>query len=193
MYIKIKRLLDILMSVLCILLLSPILLICIILIKTTSNGPIFFLQERLGKEGICFYIYKFRTMIDKKRVVNQEIFSGNLEVTSIGYYLRRLKIDELPQLINILKGEMSFVGPRPCIPIQIEEFNEDGFYRIKVKPGLTGLAQVNGNIYLSWEERWKYDKIYVESQSLLLDLKIVLKTIFIIIFGEIKFINKPNV
>src|SRR5690606_31017725 len=135
---------------------------------------------------------KFRTMTDKKREVNREVLKGDAEVTKVGYYLRRFKIDELPQILNVLKGEMSLVGPRPCMPSQLAEFNEDGKYRIKVTPGLTGLAQVNGNIFLTWEERWKYDRKYVENLSFLLDVQIVLKTVGIVFLGEEKFLKKPN-
>jgi undecaprenyl phosphate N,N'-diacetylbacillosamine 1-phosphate transferase len=191
--IAIKPFFDFIISLILLVLLIPIFIFLSILIKLTSKGPVFFIQLRLGKNRKLFYIYKFRTMVDKNRDVNHEIFKGDNDVTNVGFYLRRLKIDELPQLINILKGDMSFVGPRPCMPFQIEDFNEDGKFRLNVTPGLTGLAQVNGNIYLSWEQRWKYDKYYVDNQTFFMDLKIVLKTIFIIIFGEIKFINKPNV
>ncbi|MCA4808841.1 sugar transferase [Empedobacter stercoris] len=188
-----KRLFDFLAAFLILLLIFPILLISTILVKLNSRGPLFFLQERLGKNGKVFKVYKFRTMTDKKRDVNREILKGDTEVTKVGYYLRRFKIDELPQIINILKGDMSIVGPRPCMPFQASEFNEDGKYRVLVKPGMTGLAQTNGNIYLSWEERWKYDRQYVENVSFLLDFKIILKTILIVLLGEEKFLKHPNV
>lgn len=188
-----KRLIDFFVAFFGLLLLSPILIISAVLIKLTSKGSLFFLQERLGKNGKIFKVYKFRTMTDKKREVNREILKGDAEVTKVGYYLRRFKIDELPQILNVVKGEMSLVGPRPCMSNQINDFNEDGEYRIKVNPGLTGLAQINGNIFLTWEERWKYDRIYVENLSFLLDLKIVLKTIAIVFLGEEKFLKKPNV
>ena len=129
-------------------------------------------------------------MIDKPRVPNREILKGDAEVTKVGAVLRRLKIDELPQIINIWRGEMSFVGPRPSLPNQIDRFNEDGKKRILVRPGLTGLAQVNGNIHLSWEERWKFDRRYVEELSFILDLKIIAKTILVVLFGERKYLNK---
>lgn len=133
-------------------------------------------------------------MTDKEReVTNKEIFKGDSEVTRIGSILRRFKIDELPQLLNILKCEMSFIGPRPGLPEKLKEFNEDGKYRLEVKPGLTGLAQINGNIYLTWEERWKYDREYVEKISFVLDLNIFIKTFLIVFLGESKFIRKPNV
>ncbi|TDS65013.1 sugar transferase [Myroides indicus] len=187
-----KRLFDFIIALLVLLFIFPILLISAVLIKISSQGPLFFLQERLGKNGEIFSVYKFRTMTDKKRDVNREILKGDAEVTKVGYYLRRFKIDELPQILNILKGDMSLVGPRPCMPFQINEFNEDGKYRILVKPGMTGLAQTKGNIYLSWEERWKYDRQYVENISFLLDLQIILKTILIVLLGEEKFLKRPN-
>lgn len=187
-----KGIFDFLVAFLLLLLISPILLISSILIKISSPGALFFLQERMGKRGKVFRVYKFRTMTDKKREVDREILKGDAEVTKVGYYLRRFKVDELPQILNILKGDMSLVGPRPCMPFQIHEFNEDGKYRILVKPGMTGLAQTKGNIYLSWEERWKYDRMYVENLSFLLDVQIMLKTIGIVFLGEEKFLKKPN-
>ncbi len=188
-----KRLIDFFASLGVLLIISPVFILLAILIKITSKGPLFFLQERLGKNGKVFSVYKFRTMTDKKRAVDREILKGDAEVTKVGHYLRRFKIDELPQIINVLKGEMSLVGPRPCMPNQLNDFNEDGKYRIKVTPGLTGLAQVNGNIFLTWEERWKYDRAYVENLSFVLDVKIILKTIVIICLGEEKFLKKPDV
>ena len=158
-----------------------------------SKGDFFFFQERLGKNGQIFKVFKIRTMTDKVRVADREILKGDSEVTRMGNVLRRLKIDELPQIINIFKGDMSFVGPRPCLPNQITEFNEDGKTRILVTPGLTGLAQTNGNIYLTWEERWKYDRYYVENLSFFLDIAIVFKTVLIVLLGEQKFLKKPNV
>lgn len=131
-------------------------------------------------------------MTHRDRISNKEILKGNSEVTVIGNILRRLKIDELPQIINILIGDMSVVGPRPCLTSQINDFNEDGKMRLLVRPGLTGLAQINGNIYLTWPERWKYDRLYVEKMSFLMDIKVILKTFLIVFLGEQKFINKPN-
>lgn len=147
----------------------------------------------MGKNNGLFSIYKFRTMTDKERKVDRKILKGDPEVTKVGAVLRRLKIDELPQLINILKGDMAIVGPRPAIPNQVKSFNEDGKFRTKVRPGLTGLAQTNGNIYLTWEERWVYDRLYVESVSFFLDIKLIFKTILIVLMGEEKFVNKPNI
>ncbi|CAI8742655.1 sugar transferase [Chryseobacterium sp. IT-36CA2] len=189
----IKRLLDVFIALSIIIFLFPIFLIVYILVRIDSPGKFFFFQERLGYQGRVFKIYKIRTMYDRERVADREILKGDAEVTRIGYYLRRFKIDELPQIINVFNGDMSLVGPRPCLPRQLTEFNEDGKKRIQVVPGLTGLAQINGNIHLSWEERWKYDREYVENQSFLLDTKIILKTFLILFNGEDKYINRPNV
>ncbi|NIF04296.1 sugar transferase [Chryseobacterium sp. Tr-659] len=191
--IFIKRILDIIIALAIIILLFPLFLIVYILVKIDSPGKFFFFQERLGYKGKIFKIFKVRTMYDKERVADREILKGDTEVTKIGYYLRRFKIDELPQIINVFKGDMSLVGPRPCLPKQLLEFNEDGKKRIQVIPGLTGLAQVNGNIHLSWEERWKYDREYVENQSFLLDTQIILKTFLILFNGEDKYIKHPDV
>lgn len=187
-----KRLFDFILSLLSLLILSPLLLISGLLVSLTSKGPVFFKQGRLGKNGNVFKLYKFRTMTHKKRESKEQVFGSNPEVTFVGKFLRRLKIDELPQLINVLKGDMSFVGPRPCLPELKEEFDENGKLRLKVRPGLSGLAQINGNIYLSWPERWKYDAEYVMHQSFILDLKIIFKTFLIVIFGEDKFIKKSD-
>lgn len=188
-----KRFFDLTVSFLFFLFVLPLLLLVILLILLIERETPFFFQYRLGENGRKFRLYKLRTMLNKKREVNREILSGDSEVTKIGRYLRRFKIDELPQIINVIKGDMSIVGPRPCMVGQLVDFNEDGKQRLKVKPGLTGLAQINGNIYLSWEERWKYDREYVEDLSFLLDLKIIFKTILIVLYGEEKFIKKPNV
>lgn len=188
-----KRFLDFIVSLIVLLFFLPLFMIVYFLVKIDSKGDFFFFQDRLGKNGKIFKVYKIRTMTDKIRVADREILKGDAEVTRVGGVLRRLKIDELPQIINIFKGDMSFVGPRPCLPSQINEFNEDGKKRILVRPGLTGLAQVNGNIYLTWEERWKYDRKYVENLTMILDMQITLKTFAIVIFGEEKYLKKPNV
>lgn len=184
---------DTFFALILLLVLSPVLVLSALAIKVNSLGPVFFFQVRAGKQGKPFHIIKLRTMTNKKRKVDREILKGNPEVTAVGKLLRRLKIDELTQLINILKGDMSFVGPRPSMLKQMEMFDENGKYRLKVRPGLTGLAQVNGNIYLSWPERWKYDRAYVENQSLLLDIKILLKTVLVVVVGEAKFLDRKKI
>lgn len=185
-----KRWLDFGLSSIVIILLIPLFVIAYLLVKIDSKGPFFFVQERIGKSGKFFKVYKIRTMTNKKRLVQRQVFSDNAEITRVGAIFRRLKIDELPQLLNIWKGDMSFVGPRPSLPELLVELNDDGKKRISVRPGLTGLAQVNGNIYLSWEERWKFDREYVERVSFMEDLKILFKTFGIVLFGEKLFLKK---
>ncbi|NQY06400.1 MAG: sugar transferase [Flavobacteriaceae bacterium] len=183
-----KRLIDLTISFLSLLFLSPLLLLVAFLIKVTSKGPVFYTQERLGYQGKTFKLYKFRSMKVNNTVSEKtQVFKGNTSVTGIGQIIRRFKIDELAQLINIFNGDMSIVGPRPCLPSLKEEFNETAYYRLKAKPGLTGLAQINGNIFLSWEERWEFDKQYVENITFVKDLGIILKTILIVFLGEEKF------
>jgi lipopolysaccharide/colanic/teichoic acid biosynthesis glycosyltransferase len=188
-----KRLLDFLFAVVALIILIPVLIVIFIAVKLDSSGPFFYFQQRLGYRGETFKVFKIRSMTNKKRFIHNEVFTNDSEVTRVGKILRRFKIDELPQIINVLKGDMSLIGPRPCLPRQKDEFDENGKFRLSVRPGLTGLAQVNGNIYLSWPERWKYDRMYVENLSFILDLQILFKTILILIQGEDKFIKKPYV
>jgi undecaprenyl phosphate N,N'-diacetylbacillosamine 1-phosphate transferase len=131
-------------------------------------------------------------MTHAPRVPDHEILPADPEVTRVGAFLRRYKIDELIQLVNVLKGEMSVVGPRPALPRQLAEYDETGRKRLWVKPGLSGLAQVNGNIYLTWPERWQYDARYVENCSLSLDLWIIWRTIAVMTLGEEKFLHSPS-
>lgn len=179
-----KRFFDFFISFFVLVLISPLLILTVILIKLTSKGSVFFKQERVGRNGDLFFIYKFRTMVDRPREHNKQVFKNDSEVTFIGKVIRRVKIDELPQLFNVLIGDMSLVGPRPCLPSLVKDFNETARKRLQVRPGLTGLAQVNGNIYLTWEQRWEFDSAYVEGQSFFLDMKIIFRTILIVIFGE---------
>jgi len=179
-----KRPIDIIMSFSFLALLSPLLLMLAICIRLDSPGGVLFFQRRIGCGGSVFVLVKLRTMLDRPRKVTGEIVGAHADVTSLGQWLRRFKLDELPQLWNILRGDMSFVGPRPCLPEQVAELNEDGRWRLTVRPGLTGLAQVNGNIYLSWPQRWVFDKQYVHSVTLVGDVRILLKTFLVVLFGE---------
>ncbi len=181
-----KRIIDILVSgTLLLVLFIPLTLVAFI-IMLESKGPILFLQDRLGKNGKIFQVYKFRSMRVKENRVEKQVFKDHPDVTFFGEFIRRFKVDELPQLINVLIGDMSLVGPRPCLPSLKEKFDDNAFYRLKVRPGLTGWAQVNGNIYNSWPKRWEYDRFYAENQSLYFDLKILILTIKVVIFGEEK-------
>jgi len=188
-----KRLLDLAISVPIAMAIAPVLALSALLIKLDSRGPIFFVQERLGRYGSTFRTYKFRTMTDRPRTAHSEVLPGHGEVTRIGHWLRRFKIDELPQLLNVLNGDMSIIGPRPALPDAITTYDDNGLRRLLERPGLTGLAQVNGNIYLSWPERWVYDAQYVDSLSFVSDIAIVLKTIAVVLLGEDRFLNKPAI
>lgn len=195
-YLMIKRIIDFTLSLIALIILLPLFLIVALLIKLDSKGPVFYTQLRPGKNQKLFKVYKFRTMVqgaDKYQKVGVEVKKDDSRITSLGRFLRRFKIDELPQLINILKGDMSIVGPRPSLPEYLQQYEEWELERFLVRPGLTGLAQVNGNIYLEREEKSAYDVKYVKEMSFFLDIKIIVKTVAIVLFGEEKFINKSNV
>lgn len=187
-----KRALDLILTIPIILALIPLLAAIAILIKLTSRGPVFFNQLRLGKLGEVFVAYKFRTMLHRDRTHHVEIREGNPEVTVVGGLLRRFKLDELPQLFNVLKGDMSLVGPRPPLPEQISEYDGETAQRLRVSPGVTGLAQVNGGTQMSWRERWQYDVQYVRELSFALDLRILSRTILVVAFGEARFHAPPR-
>ncbi|WP_260483862.1 sugar transferase [Sphingomicrobium flavum] len=181
-----KRLLDFLFAAILLLILSPLLLLSALAIKLSSPGPIFFRQRRVGRGMRPFDILKLRTMtVDPNRQLSQTQ-GGDPEVTGPGRILRRLKIDEMPQLINVLNGDMALVGPRPCMAVTAEEAPDWAKKRFDVRPGLTGLAQVNGNIALSWEERFRHDVRYVEQRNLFMDIGIIFKTIAVVLVGEEK-------
>ncbi len=192
--LAVKRLFDIVGSFLVLLILSPVLLVSAILIKVFMPGPIFFFQERTGKNGKVFKIYKLRTMkVDKVAEKNFDIDKDKDRITPVGNFLRRFKIDEVVQLINVLRGEMSMVGPRPTLKIQTDQYSEYERQRLKMAPGMTGLAQVNGNIELSWEERIVYDIKYIDGFSVWLDIKILVKTVLIVLLGEKRFVQRPDI
>lgn len=184
-----KRLLDLAITLPVLLLAAPLLLCAAIWVRLDSAGPIFFLQERLGYRGRVFRVYKFRTMTDRPRESTKEIFGRDAEVTTSGFWLRRFKIDELPQLLNVISGDMSIIGPRPALPRQIEEYDAHSRRRLDVRPGLTGMAQVHGNTYLSWPERWAWDVAYVDRLSLPLDLAILFRTVAVVLLGEQRYLE----
>jgi undecaprenyl phosphate N,N'-diacetylbacillosamine 1-phosphate transferase len=180
-----KRVFDTVVSALLLIILAPVMLLLVIVVLLDTPGPVVFTQKRLGEGGRVFMLRKFRTMTHVPRAVSGEIFDGSHpDVTRSGSWMRRFKMDELPQLWNVLMGEMSLVGPRPCMPEQIDSFNDDGRARLSVRPGLTGLAQVNGNVFLPWTERWKFDRQYVEALTLCMDMRILAKTVKVILRGE---------
>lgn len=187
-----KRLLDLMVAGLCLALLWPLLALAALLIWLDSPGPILFRQERLGWRGRVFRVYKLRTMTHAPRVPDREIMGRDPEVTRVGHWLRRFKIDELPQLWNVIVGEMSLVGPRPALPQQWAEYDEAARRRLDVRPGLTGLAQVMGNIHLAWPERWAYDVQYTQRVSFGLDLWILWWTGLVVLLGEARWLAAPN-
>lgn len=173
----IKRAIDILGSFLWGLLISPILIIIAILIRIKLGSPIFFTQDRVGKDGKVFKIIKFRTMLEAYDKFGEPL-SDKERVTSFGNFLRSTSLDELPELINVLKGDMSLVGPRPLLVEYIDLYSKEQFRRHEVRPGMTGWAQVNGRNNLNWDEKFKMDVEYVDNVNLLLDIKILFLTIF---------------
>jgi len=178
-----KRIIDVVVSGIGLIILFPIFAVIGILIKLNSKGPVFFIQKRAGKNGKIFRAYKLRTMVDnaEKMGLGYEIVKDDNRITRVGKYLR-WGIDELPQLINVFKGEMSMVGPRPALPHQITKYSKEEMRRLEVKPGITGWALVNGRNKLTWPERIKLDIWYIDHWSIWLDLKILFKTIWVVIF-----------
>ncbi len=171
-----KRLLDFILSLIALVVLSPVFLIIALLVRIKLGSPVLFKQERPGLNEKIFTIYKFRTMTDE-RDENGELLPNHLRLTKFGRALRSSSLDELPELFNILKGDMSFIGPRPLLIEYLPLYNEQQRRRHAVRPGLTGLAQVNGRNAITWEEKFNYDLEYVDNLSFLLDLKILVKTI----------------
>lgn len=181
-----KQSFDFVMSGILLVIILPIWLIVALAIRFDSRGPVFFIQERLGYSGKTFLLYKFRTMKVNHNRKESQVFEEHPELTRIGKFLRRYKIDETPQLMNVLKGDMSLIGPRPCLPSLRNRFDANGELRLTVKPGLSGWAQINGNIYNTWEKRWEYDAFYANNISLILDITILIKTVLVVLFGEEK-------
>lgn len=194
-YLVVKRVIDITVSILGLIILSPLLLLVAILIKFESKGPIIFTQKRVGFKGNEFNMLKFRSMVVnaeelKDKLKNNNEMSGPMfkmkndpRVTKIGRFIRKTSIDELPQLINVLKGEMSLVGPRPSLPNEVKEFEEWMLKRLEVKPGLTCYWQVMGRSNIEFEEWMKLDVRYVNERNTWIDIKLIFKTFFVL-FGD---------
>lgn len=190
--LAVKRGFDIVVSMFLLLVFLPVWILVCVLIVADSRGPIFFLQERPGLHRKIFRVYKFRTMKpgSDKMVKGQEVMKNDDRITTIGRFLRRSKIDEIPQLLNVLKGDMSLVGPRPERVASLEDYTDEIEKRLDMLPGLTGLAQVSGNIYLPLDERYRLDVYYVEHFSLWMDIKILIRTIGVVLLGEEKYRGK---
>ena len=177
MYAKyIKRILDFILSLIALIVLSPVLLVVAILVRIKLGSQIIFKQQRPGKDEKIFTLYKFRTMTDK-RDENGELLPNDQRLTKFGDFLRKTSLDELPEIFLILTGKMSFIGPRPLHVEYLQYYNEEQRKRHNVRPGLTGWVQVNGRNSITWTEKFKLDVYYVENVSFLLDLKIIFLTI----------------
>jgi undecaprenyl phosphate N,N'-diacetylbacillosamine 1-phosphate transferase len=190
----IKRILDFILSFIAIIILSPVLLIVAILVRTKLGTPIIFKQERPGQNEKIFTLYKFRTMTDE-RDEEGNLLPDEIRLTKFGKLLRSTSLDELPELFNILKGDMAIVGPRPLAVIYLPWYNENERHRHDVRPGLTGLAQINGRNNITWEKRFDYDLKYVKNIKFIEDFAIILKTIYRVIKKEnigIRGISSPE-
>ena len=195
LYEVIKRIIDIVASFTGLIVLSPLMLVVSILIKLESKGEVIFKQKRVGLNGKEFYMYKFRSMVINAEELKAELESQNEmsgpmfkmkddpRITKIGKFIRKTSIDELPQLINVIKGDMSLVGPRPSLPKEVEEFETWMRERLEVKPGLTCIWQVSGRNNIDFEDWMKLDISYVEDRNLWIDIKLIFKTVFVL-FGD---------
>ncbi len=173
----IKRFLDVFLSSFAIIVLSPLLAVVALAVKIKLGSPVLFSQARPGKFGEIFVLKKFRTMTDEPDPLTGELLPDEQRLTSFGCFLRATSLDELPELFNILKGDMSIVGPRPLLVKYLPRYNEKQMHRHDVRPGLTGFAQANGRNAISWEEKFDMDVYYTEHISFLFDLKVILQTV----------------
>lgn len=170
-----KRFFDILISLGALIVLAPFFIIIFIVLVYNNSGSPFFFQERPGKNGVIFKVIKFKTMNDKKDNTGN-LMPDSVRLTKIGKFIRKTSLDEIPQIINVIKGNMSLIGPRPLLPEYLKLYNERQAKRHLVKPGITGWAQVNGRNAISWQQKFEYDVWYVENLSFSLDVKIFFKT-----------------
>lgn len=182
----VKRLIDIVVSAVALALFLPVMLVIAIVVKVTSPGEVIFRQWRGGKNGRLFTIYKFRTMTKDapNSALGSYAYKDDPRITSVGKFLRRTSLDELPQLFNVLRGDMSIVGPRPDLPHHVEKYTRFQRQRLLVKPGITGWAQVRGRNQISWDARIKLDVEYVQRWSLVRDLDVILRTGAVVLTGK---------
>lgn len=191
-YIRLKYGVDFIFALVALVVSSPIFLAVAIAIKAEDGGEVIFKQLRTGKQGKKFFCYKFRSMKSTRVAYDKEkrvISDNNPNLTKVGRFIRKFKTDELPQLLNIIKGDMCFIAPRPLMPVFDSDYKDWELIKFEMRPGLTGLGQVNGNGHLSIEDRKYYDAYYVMHASLWLDLKIIFKTVALIFVGEKKFLR----
>jgi lipopolysaccharide/colanic/teichoic acid biosynthesis glycosyltransferase len=183
---KASRALDLLVASLVLAVASPLLAVAAILIKLESRGPVFYRQRRIGRAGEPFELWKLRTMVQGAESMGAGVYvvEGDSRITRVGRVLRRFSLDELPNLVNVIKGEMAVVGPRPTVQEQVDRYSERQRRRLEVRPGITGWAQVKGRASLPWPERIELDVWYVEHRSLSLDLRILAKTVRLLATGH---------
>jgi lipopolysaccharide/colanic/teichoic acid biosynthesis glycosyltransferase len=182
----IRRAVDIVVSALALLVSSPVLVIAMLAVRLDSRGPVIYRQRRVGLNGRTFDVLKLRTMVDGAEHIGAglAVNTNDRRITRVGALLRRTSLDELPNLLNVLRGEMSLIGPRPTLPVQVEQYDERQRGRLAIKPGITGWAQVNGRATLPWSQRIELDLHYIEHRSLALDLKILWRTAAMVLGGS---------
>jgi lipopolysaccharide/colanic/teichoic acid biosynthesis glycosyltransferase len=182
----IRRALDLAVSLALLALFAPLLAIAVIAIRLESSGPAIYRQRRIGLEGAPFEMLKLRTMVHGAEAMGAglAVNEGDWRITRVGALLRRTSLDELPNLVNVLRGDMSLIGPRPTIPVQVEQYTERQRGRLRIKPGITGWAQVNGRASLSWSERIELDLFYIEHRSWRLDMRILRRTVSMVLGGS---------
>ena len=181
-----RRVIDIVVSAVALVLTAPLLALAVLAIRLESRGQAIYRQRRAGKDGQAFDVFKLRTMVDGAEHIGAglAVNANDSRITRVGAFLRRTSLDELPNLLNVLRGEMSLIGPRPTLPMQVEQYSERQRRRLAVKPGITGWAQVNGRASLPWAERIELDLYYVEHRSLALDLRILARTPAMVLGGS---------
>jgi lipopolysaccharide/colanic/teichoic acid biosynthesis glycosyltransferase len=182
----VTRLLDIAVATVALVVLSPVLLVAAVLIRLESPGGVIYRHERIGRGGVPFQLWKLRTMVSGAERMGAGLYiePGDSRITRVGAVLRRFSLDELPNLVNVLRGEMSVVGPRPTVAVQVERYTSHQRRRLEVKPGITGWAQVNGRASISWPERIELDVWYVDHRSVRLDVEILLRTLKLLVSGQ---------
>ena len=182
----IRRVFDIVASSLALAFSAPVLLLAALAIRVESRGPVFYRQRRSGLDGEPFDMLKLRTMVDGAEHIGAglAVNENDARITRVGAFLRRTSLDELPNLVNVLRGDMSLIGPRPTLPVQVAQYSERQRGRLAVKPGITGWAQVNGRASLAWSERIELDLYYIEHRSLALDARIVWRTLAMVLGGS---------
>jgi lipopolysaccharide/colanic/teichoic acid biosynthesis glycosyltransferase len=184
--LMLRRAFDVVLAGSALLVASPFLLVAIVAIRVESRGGAFYRQRRVGKDGRAFDVLKLRTMVTGAEHMGAglAVSEGDTRITRVGRFLRRTSLDEVPNLINVLRGDMAIVGPRPTVPVQVDRYTERQRGRLAVKPGITGWAQVNGRTELPWDERIELDLWYIEHRSWRLDLRILLLTVRMVFGGE---------